>query len=86
MCYLPIFNCVIIFFIDRLLLDTKQSEILKDQIITSFVESKVNKTPTISDIQKFRPSPVKDTQSHANQAIQRWKEKIIDQSHSPLSN
>lgn len=66
-------------------IDTKQSEIQKEQIITNYVELDVNNTPTISGIQKFRPSPVKETKSHADQAIKRWKEKILDQSHSPLS-
>ncbi|VVC30133.1 Hypothetical protein CINCED_3A018232 [Cinara cedri] len=71
---------------------TEQFEVQTDNIITSFVESKVNKTPsktpiqftTMQNFQKDRMSPFKENKSHADQAIQRWKEKIMDQSHSPL--
>ncbi|XP_015377448.1 PREDICTED: uncharacterized protein LOC107171710, partial [Diuraphis noxia] len=58
----------------------KEQEIPTEKITSRLFDSKVIKTSTEGTSQQLRSSSVSKTQSHADQAIQRWKEKMMNQS------
>lgn len=64
----------------------RQPDLRKEETVpSSYINSKPMKTLTESVTRKLRLSPsVTDTQTHADLAIQRWKEKIINQSKGKL--
>jgi len=60
---------------------SRQSEKQTEKLAPRFVDS--NKTPTESSVnRKLRSSPISKTSSHADQAIQRWKEKLMTESQN----
>jgi len=63
---------------------SRQYEKQTNKITPGYLDSKSNKTPTQSVNQKLRSSSISKTQSHADQAIQKWKEKLMNQSQSKL--
>jgi len=51
-----------------------------EKITSRLFDSKVIKTSSEGVSQQLRSSSVSKTPSHADQAIQRWKEKMMNQS------
>lgn len=71
----------------KTLTDTnRQLDVRKEGPVPSqFIYSKPTKTITESVTRKLRSSPsATDSKSHADQAILRWKEKLLNQSKGKL--
>jgi len=60
----------------------KKREIPSEKITSRLFDSKVIKPLSEGVSQQLRSSSVSKTPSHADQAIQRWKEKMMNQSQS----
>lgn len=61
---------------------SKQFEKQTENIIPTFFNKKTNETPTESITRTFRSSSTSKNPSNADQAIKRWKEKLLIQSQS----
>lgn len=80
--YLSCFNSTIITEAKKT--PSKKYQIQIEKVTPMHYESKVNVMPTEPISRKLRSSPVHETLSHAEQAIQRWKEKKLNESLSKL--
>jgi len=63
---------------------SRQYEKQTNKITPGYLDSKSNNTPIQSVTKKLPSSSISKTQSHADQVIQKWKEKLRNQSQSEL--